>query len=80
LERLKAQAVPSVRPPKAEHKCALQVYVVASHRVVHGKIKGETVSLCPHKGATQALVQSGHLVPSQSATAKAVATKEADHG
>lgn len=90
LERLRSQAVPGVSASKDDHKCSLQLYKVAVNRVVHGKRKGEDVRLCPHKGATQALVQSGHLVPTQPATAKAVTTsspvvksddtKGADHG
>jgi hypothetical protein len=89
-EFLEAQATPGFRPAE-EHKCAGQLFKVASSRaVIHGKSKGENVTLCPHKGATKALVESGHLVPTQPATARAVTvnaaaskaddTKGADHG
>lgn len=78
-DHLLIQAEPGPAKPSGEHKCPGRAYKVSVDRVVHGKKKGETVVLCPHKGATKALVQSGHLVP-QSAEPKAGTVKGADHG
>lgn len=78
-----ARAEPARPDERLNHKCAGQIYKVTSDRVVHERRKGETVELCPHKGATHALVTGGHLVPvhvTPAATVKADDKKEADHG
>lgn len=89
-ERDAIKAAPPQPRESDNHKCAGQLYKVAGKHVVHGKNKGETVTLCPHTGVTKALVFGGHLVPVQSATVKAVTAssvapkaadpKGADHG
>lgn len=80
-ERLANSATPAPGKNKGPHECAGQRYKVASHRVVHGARKGEVVSLCPHAGATKALVQSGHLVlVTVNSAAKSADTKGADNG
>lgn len=62
-------AAPASRPQRDEACCGKHLYRVVSHRVVHSKRKGEVVELCDN-GATQALVQVGHLVPVQEASDK----------
>jgi hypothetical protein len=78
-ERKAARAVPGFRPSTG-HECEGALFKALTDRVVDAG-KGEHVKLCPHKGATKALVQAGHLVHVPS-TAKVEADnkKEADHG
>jgi hypothetical protein len=69
-----AQAVSEDRGPD------LRVYKVAVDHLVHGKKKGESVTLDANKGATRALIQGGHLVPVTPTAAKSADAKGADNG
>lgn len=59
-----------VRVRAADHKCSGKAYKVVGHRAVHDRKKGEVLHLCPHVGATKALVEAGHLAVHVETTVK----------